>query len=222
VRRLILIPLLLALICSLAMAQRGFSGAHVGAHFSGRFSSQRGGRYWPGYATSSLFWDSLYPNSFFDSGYPVAAAPPFIVIQQPPASSAAQVLSPQPAPPLLIEWRGGRYVQISGEQTSDFDADNVAQHPAAQPPRSYAVQATRPIPPPSAILVFRDGSREQISGYTIADGVLYAQQNFYTDGSWNKKVLLTSLDLPSTVKENQARGISFQLPAAPNQVIVGP
>jgi len=223
-RGLILIPLL-ALICSPTMAQRGFSGARAGAHFSGgRFSSQHGGRYGPGYASLPLFWD--YPDSFFDTGYPVSAAPSFIVIQQPPAAPAAAVPTPQPAPPLLIEWRGDHYVQISGEQTSDSDADNIlrqsAQHSASQPPRSYVVQATRPTAPPSAILVFRDGSHEQISGYTITDGVLYAQQNFYTDGSWNKKILLSSLDLPTTVKENQARGISFQLPAAPNQVIVGP
>ncbi len=77
-------------------------------------------------------------------------------------------------------------------------------------------------PPPSTVLVFRDGSRERITDYTIADGILYAQADYYTEGSWNKPIALSSLDLTATVNENRARGVQFQIPAAPNQVIVGP
>lgn len=215
-RKLILIPLF-ALICAPAIAQRGFSGAHIGAHFGGRFSSPRSGQFWPGYTSLPLFGDSLYPDGFFDSGYPVAAAPSFIVIQQP---SAAQATVPvhQPEQPLLIELRDGHYVRVGDQRTSDDQPENV--QPVLPAVNVRAAQIANA--PPSTTLIFQNGSREQISGYTIADGILYAQADYYTDGSWNRKIPLSSLDLVATVKENQSRGIPFQIPTAPNQVIVGP
>ncbi len=215
-----LIPILLfALICMPAAAQRGFSGAR-GGHFSGRFSSQRGGRYWPGYTSLPFFWDSFYPDDLLDSGYAAGAAPAFIVVQQAPAPQAAEPIHAA-QPPLLIEFRGGRYVRVDDAQSSD--AQNVGVQPAASDANANAVRAI-PISStlPSTILVFRDGSRKEISDYTIADGMLYAKSNYYTDGSWNKEIPISSLDLTVTVNENQARGVPFQLPSAPNQVIVGP
>jgi hypothetical protein len=219
VRRLILIPLL-ALACTSAVAQRGFGGAHFGARFGGRFASQPSGHYrgWGAYPVGPVYWDSLFSA---DSAEYLALAPPVVVIQQPaaqPQTAAPEPEAAQPAQPLLIELRGGRYVQISGNEDSPSNTDQQsASHPsafvAAQPPSA---------PPPSTILVFRDGSRKQISEYTIADGVLYAQANYYTEGSWNKPIALSSLDLRATVDENRARGVRFQIPAAPNQVIVGP
>jgi hypothetical protein len=73
-----------------------------------------------------------------------------------------------------------------------------------------------------AVLVFRDGHREEVTEYTIADGVLYARGNYYRDGSWNKRIELSSLDLHETIQSNQSRGVGFQLPNSPNEVIVGP
>jgi hypothetical protein len=75
---------------------------------------------------------------------------------------------------------------------------------------------------PSAVLVFRDGHREELSDYTIADGVLYTRSDYYSNGDWNRKIELGSLNLPETIKSNQSRGVRFQLPSAPNEVIVGP
>ena len=75
---------------------------------------------------------------------------------------------------------------------------------------------------PSSVLVFRDGRREQVSDYTIADGILYAHSDYFTTGSWNRKIELSSLNLAETIKSNQSQGIRFQLPSAPNEVIVGP
>lgn len=217
-RKLLLIPLL-ALIGAPAIAQRGFSGAHAGAHFGGRFSSQRGGQYWPGYGSLPLFWDSLYPDGV-DSGYPIAAPPPYIVIQAPSAPQASETTH-RAEQPLLIELRAGRYVRVSGEQPADAQNSELQSAlPGSHINSSRADQIPTAIPP--TVLVFRDGSREQISGYTVADGILYAQMNYYTDGSWNKQIPLSSLDLPLTARENQDRGMPFRIPTAPNQVIVGP
>jgi hypothetical protein len=73
-----------------------------------------------------------------------------------------------------------------------------------------------------AVLVFRDGHHEEVSDYTIADGVLYTRLNFYTDGSWTRKIALSSLNLPDTITANQSRNLKFQLPTASNEVIVRP
>ena len=100
--------------------------------------------------------------------------------------------------------------------------------PAPESPKTSASQSTaaiRGVAPPviaSALLVFRDGHREEVSDYTIAQGILHASSDYYTNGSWNKKIELSSLNLPETIKSNQSRGLRFQLPSAPNEVVVGP
>jgi len=76
-----------------------------------------------------------------------------------------------------------------------------------------------------AVLVFRDGHHEEVSDYTIADGILYTHGNLYTAGagsagSWNRKIVLSSLNLPETMLLNHSHGVNFQLPTAPNEVIV--
>lgn len=219
-RSLVLIPLL-AFACISAMAQRGFSGAHVGTRFGGHLASQRGGpsRGWDRYSLLPLYWGFPFVD---DSAEYSAPAPPVVVIQ-PPAATQPATAPPDTAPiqPLLIELRGGRYVRIGVDQSPISDKTDQQSPPDDSQP--YSMQPWRPtVPPPTTILVFRDGSREQIADYTISGSILYAQANYYTDGSWNRPIALSSLDLPATVNENRARGVQFQVPSAPNQVIVGP
>ena len=70
--------------------------------------------------------------------------------------------------------------------------------------------------------MFRDGHREEVSDYTIADGNLYTHDDYYTNGSWNRKIELSSLNLLETVRSNQSRNVRFRLPSSPNEVIVRP
>ena len=51
---------------------------------------------------------------------------------------------------------------------------------------------------------------------------MYAKADYYNSGSWNRKIELSTLNLPETVQINQTHGLNFQLPSAPNEVIVGP
>lgn len=216
-RRLILIPLL-AFACTSALTQRGPGGGHFGGRFGAGLTSHPY-RARNGYSLGSLYWDFPF---FDDSAEYSTPATPVVVIQQPAAAPAATT-PPDAAPlqPLLIELRGGHYVRISGDESSI--SDKTDQQPILEGSQTYPTQPSRPSAPPlSTILVFRDGSREQISDYTIADGILYAQADYYTEGSWNQPIPLFSLDLNATVNENRARGVRFQVPAAPNQVIVGP
>jgi hypothetical protein len=220
-RRLLLIPLLAALTLCVS-AQRMASTARP--HFASRFHDGAHPR--SSFFYSLGFSDSFYADYLPSTGYSAASAPPVIILQ--PPSTAAPAPSPAPASPLMIELRGDRYVQMSGPESSG--AEMILPEtfdPAPNPPRrsqgpSAAIHTVAAPKLAPAILVFRDGHREETSDYTIADGVLYTRSDYYSNGSWNRKIELSSLDLSETIKSNQSRGIRFQLPSFPNEVIVRP
>ena len=58
------------------------------------------------------------------------------------------------------------------------------------------------------MLVFKDGHEQQVVNYAIVGSTLYDLSEGRT-----RKVALTELDLAATVKQNDQRGIDFQLPA---------
>jgi hypothetical protein len=232
-RKLALIALLAVTWCMSAprmSAQRMMGPPHFGAaHSAGGFGAGRGA-----FARSfaypiPFFSDGYYSDALYDSGYPVAPQPNVIIMQAPSREESAAARFPVSAQPLLIELQGDHYVRVSGEDNSGaktiekasdrMPADNM---PARQGDVAVAAthRAMQELPP--TVLIFRDGRREEVSDYTIADGVLYARGNYYVDGSWNRKIELSSLNLPETFDANRSRGVRFQLPSAPNEVIVGP
>jgi len=213
-RSLLLITLLAAAPCMNAQRM-----ASASPHFAR--SNQRGGH--PrSFFEPLAFYDPFYSDYLSSTGYPVESQPPVIVVQT--ALAAAPELPPSPTQPLMIELQGDRYVRLSGEEGSgtqmiDPTANALRRHNrltiAAIPPAAGSDQAP-------AVLVFRDGHREEVSDYTITGGILYTAGDPYTGGSWIRQVELSSLDLPETAKSNHSRGVTFQLPSAPNEVIVRP
>jgi hypothetical protein len=91
--------------------------------------------------------------------------------------------------------RGNRYAQSAGgEGTSQPDPPaDAAPAPAEDQPQTT--------------LVFKDGQRLDVSNYAIVGNTLYD----LTPGH-RRKVALAELDLSATAKENDDRGIDFQLP----------
>jgi hypothetical protein len=73
---------------------------------------------------------------------------------------------------------------------------------------------------PPAVLIFRDGHTEEVKRYTIQGGVLYAKTDFWSTGSWTRKILITELDVPASLKLNAERGAKFNLPSGPNEIVV--
>jgi len=115
--------------------------------------------------------------------------------------------------PLMIELQHGRYVRVSG--TAGNGTQELGPSPAiaaASPPRDL----------PPALLIFRDGHSEEVRDYTIADGILYARGDYYTDGYWNKTIALSTLNLAQTLEANATRPVKFILPSSPNEVITRP
>src|ERR1700678_920477 len=143
--------------------------------------------------------------------------------------SAPPFESPDPSPsqPLMIELQNGRYVRVNSA-AADGDALSLASNNAASltppsPAQPPLIAATSPAPVLTpVILIFRDGHNEEVRDYTIADGFLYARGDYYTDGYWNKKIDLSSLNLTETVQENAGRDVKFVLPSSPNEVVTRP
>ena len=215
-RRLLLIALLAASAPCVSAQRMGAASPHFAARFN------RGGH--PRASFFPLAYsDPFYADYLSSTGYPAASQPPLIILQ----STAARAPEPErfapPAQPLMIELQGDRYVRVSGPETSGTEVIDHMPERSPLPEHSSAPIHAAAVPElPPAVLVFRDGHREEASEYTIADGVLYARADYYTTGSWNRKIELSSLNLPETVKSNQSRGLTFQLPTSPNEVIVRP
>jgi hypothetical protein len=215
-RRVLLITLLAAL-APCANAQR--MGATASPRFAARLN--RGG--FPRRSFLPLaYGDPFYADYLSSTGYPVASQPPMIFLQAPPADARPEPVS-APVQPLMIELQGDRYVRVSGPEMSGAGMIDHMPDPSRRmerPPSTASHAVASELPP--AVLVFRDGHREEAAEYTIADGVLYTHADFYTTGSWNKKIELSALNLPETIQSNQSRGVRFQLPSYRNEVIVRP
>jgi len=190
----------------------------LSAHFAPRFSPHPTGAFSRSFLYPVPFLpDPLYPDT---SAY-AATSPIAVIVMQAPSAVVAPAPEQAPPQPLLIELQGDRYVRLSGEEAPLAE---VVDHRPAELPRPATVDTAGPQPPdlPAVLLVFIDGRSEEVSAYTISGGALYIPNNFYVNGSWNRKIDLATLNLPETVRQNRARNTRFRLPSAPNEVIVGP
>ena len=170
-----------------------------------------------------LFASPFYSDALYDAGYPVGPQPPIILVQAPAQAQPETAPTPvtPPAEPLVIELQGDRYVRVSGEDAAGPEMiDQQSASRAMTRPAIASNQPSHELAP--VILVFRDGNHEEITDYTIADGVIYARADYFTVGSWNKKIELTALNLPETFALNRSRGVAFRLPSASNDVITRP
>jgi len=62
---------------------------------------------------------------------------------------------------------------------------------------------------PQTVLVFKDGHQVEVANYAIVGSTLYD-----LTGGHRQKIALADLDLSATAKQNDDRGIDFQLPGA--------
>ena len=143
----------------------------------------------------------------------VVQAPPQVVVVPAP-TVAAEPTEPAKPEPLLIEWRGERYVRVTNS--------NAQQADYAEPGGARRMPEISQHEAPPAVLVFRGGRREETAGYTITNGTMYVNADYSTTGSWTRRVRLADLDLPATLAANRERGVRFMLPAGPNEVVTRP
>jgi hypothetical protein len=191
----------------------GFSGRGVGG--STRFHQ--------GHRSVALPW---FPYFDSDYGYDSEQAYPPPGVAGPTSAPAPAALAP-PIEPLLIEWRVDHFVRMtlsektSTEEQGGPDYSEKSTPRSSVPGRKDAVQPSpRELPP--TVLVFRNGRMEEVSSYTIMSGTIYSKADYWSSGSWTKKIQIADLDVPATLKLNQEHGLKFELPAGPNEVFVSP
>ena len=68
---------------------------------------------------------------------------------------------------------------------------------------------------PATVLIFKDGHRSEVVNYAIVGDTLFQ----FVDGR-ARKILLSDLDLPATLKINEDQGIDFAVPQASGAKIV--
>jgi len=166
------------------------------------------------FARNSFYGGWPYFPPEYDAYGPeeVQAPPP---VQQ-PAPITAPKLEPIPSGALL-ELQGDHWVKVSSFATRSIAPENQSTKSAAP---GAPVASAKELPP--AILVYRDGHTEELSSYSIIGVTIYTKADYLTSGAWTRKIQIADLDLPSTVKQNHDRGLAFQLPSGPDEVILRP
>lgn len=96
----------------------------------------------------------------------------------------------------------------------------TTQAPVPAPASPVAPDSFKELPP--AILVYRDGHTEEVSSYSIIGTTLYTKSDYWTSGAWVRKIQVAELDLSATIKQNRDRGVKFDLPSSPDEVILRP
>jgi hypothetical protein len=109
--------------------------------------------------------------------------------------------------PTIFDRRGSGTSEYPRPEIRDRDERNQEDYRTAAPPEP-APQAEA-AKQPRTVLVFKDGRQLEILNYAIVGSTLYD----LSDGR-TRKVALAELDLPATVKQNDDRGLDFQLPAS--------
>jgi hypothetical protein len=188
----------------------GFS-AGSGRHFAGSVRVvERGQHPWAqgrpffyGYGPPYFYADDYYEP------YPAEYARPE------PAPQPAPVVQEKPGPlpePVLLELHGDQWVKVT-----NFG------HASQQTVSSSAKANSQPAKPMSpAVLIYRDGRTEEISSYSIIGSSIYTKSDYYSSGSWTRTIQIADLDVPATLKQNEQRGVKFDLPSGPNEIVIRP
>jgi hypothetical protein len=108
--------------------------------------------------------------------------------------------------PTIFDRSGQAPVPVAQPTPSEEDYRAELRAKAAAAPAPQVEQPVAEQPP--TVLVFKDGHQQQVVNYAIVGATLYDLSNGRT-----RKVALAELDLTATVKQNDLRGVDFQLPA---------
>jgi len=106
--------------------------------------------------------------------------------------------------PTIFDRRGPGRAATEVEEPRDNRASRESSETAVEP-----VESTPEVEQPATVLVFKDGRQLEVENYAIVGDTLYD----LTVGG-RHKISLADLDLTATAKENDDRGVDFQLPGS--------
>jgi hypothetical protein len=182
-----------------SLGRNGFAPPKAGVGFHNQFS--RNGDH---HHHRSVNGDAYYP-------YVYAAPVPYSVDMD--NSDQQEDDSYYQGGPTVFDRRGsGRDSYIPPMYSGPAHARAAASDPtpdAAQAAAEQTAPAAPETPQPSTILVYKDGHQVEVGNYAIVGQTLYD----LTPGR-PRKIALADLDVSATQKQNDDRGITFELPSA--------
>lgn len=200
---------------------RGMSSGARGMHGGGEIRGAHHDRLTRGEHRRSFGDFLFYPDfDYYDDDYDRNYETPEVrqnAVRQPAANVEVAATS-KPVESLVMENRGGQWVRIP--TASEMP---VAQASASNSEPGATSSKATPTPPDRlapAVLVFRDGHEEQVTRYVVQGNVLYTNADYWSTGSWTRKISIAELDVPACVKRSAEQGGMFRLPSKPNEVIV--
>jgi hypothetical protein len=153
-----------------------------------------------GYYGTPYFYSDYYEPSDFEYQPPEPSPPPVQVQAK-----------TEPLPdPVLLELHGSRWVRV----TNFGESSDRALAAAETESKGKAL--------PPAVLVYRDGHTEELSSYSIIGGSIHTKSNYWTTGTWTRTIPVADLDIPATLQQNEKRGVNFELPSGPDEVMLRP
>jgi hypothetical protein len=181
-----------------SLGRNGYAPPNAGVGFHNQFSHNGGDHH----HHRSVNGDTYYP-------YVYAAPVPYSVDMD--NSDQQEDDSYYQGGPTVFDRRGsGRDSYIP--PTYSGPAHAAASDPtpdAAQAAAEQTAPATPETPQPSTILVYKDGHQVEVGNYAIVGQTLYD----LAPGR-PRKIALADLDVSATQKQNDDRGITFELPSA--------
>ena len=205
-------------LCAGAMGQGRVSAGHPSG---GSIAIGMGHHFGPGVVRGERGFNHPFRRYRYPYGYGLYGVPYFSddygpseadYRPEPAPAPVVQVLQEKPEPlpdPVLLELRGNQWVKVGNFGEASQQAFNVS-----------ASAPAKDIPP--AVLIYRDGHSEEVSSYSIIGSMMYTKSDYYSSGSWTRTIQLADLDLPATLKQNQQRGVKFDLPSGPDEVVIRP
>lgn len=144
-------------------------------------------------------------SSFFPVAVPVYTVPyePMVEMQPVEDDSRESTEEDYRGGPTIFDRRGPGRPSYAEPARRDERAAEPASEPTAQ-------AADAPVADmPDTVLVFKDGHQVEVRNYAVIGSTLYD-----LGPGHRRKIPLSELDLASTAKQNDERGIDFQVPAS--------
>jgi hypothetical protein len=161
-----------------------------------------------------LFSHHHHRRSNFPVGLPVYSSPyaPVFVMDQPAVEESEETEEEYRGGPTIFDRRGSG--RAGSGSASRFEGERYRERarreerevePASEPTPAEAAPAADQ---PETVLVFKDGHQLEVQNYAVVGSTLYD----FTEGR-RRKIALSEIDLDATAKQNDDRGIDFQVPA---------
>lgn len=179
-----------------SLGRSGFAPSHAGGNLHGQNSS----------GSVHHRHHRVNGNAYYPYVYSLPV--PYSMDVTDPDADASDDDAEYQGGPTIFDRRGsGRDSYVPPTYPGPAHSHSAPAETAQSDPAPDAAADPPEAPQPSTILIFKDGHQVEVGNYAIVSQTLYD----LTPGH-PRKIALADLDVPATQKQNDDRGISFQLP----------